>query len=68
VVRGGLDRLAAGRPGTDPLPRLDSRPVQAELPAWTDPLNPPIAVLLVDPGHPGFGGCGGVFMGRAPSG
>ena len=32
MVRGGLDRLAAGRPGTDPLPRLDSRPVQAELP------------------------------------
>jgi hypothetical protein len=28
LVRGGLDRLAAGRPGPDPLPRLDSRPVE----------------------------------------
>jgi len=54
LVRGGLDCLAAGRPGPDPRPRLDSRPVQAELPARTDPLNPPIVAARVDPSHPGF--------------
>jgi hypothetical protein len=54
LVSGGLDGLAAGRPGPDPLPRLDSRPVQAELPARADPLNPPIAAAGVNPSHPGF--------------
>jgi hypothetical protein len=68
LVRGGLDGLAAGRPGSDPLPRVSVRPVQAEPPARADPLNPPIAAARVNPSHPGFGGCGGMDTGRLASG